>query len=53
MFIVFWDILMFDQVSLSPQAKRSVIISQKLVYASSHLNDIKHLSSPLYGSSTA
>ena len=29
MAIIFWDILMFDQVFLSPQVKRSLIISNK------------------------
>ena len=28
-FIVFWDILMVEQTFLSPQVKRSVIISNK------------------------
>ena len=26
---IFWDFLMFDQIFLSPQVKRSVIISNK------------------------
>ena len=29
MVIIFWDFLMFDQIFLSPQVKRSVIISNK------------------------
>ena len=29
MLIIFWDILMDEQISFSPQAKRSVIISNK------------------------
>ena len=33
MFIIFWDLLMVEQIFLSPQVKRSVIISNKLVYA--------------------
>ena len=32
MFIIFRDLLMVDQISLSPQVKRSLIISNKLVY---------------------
>ena len=35
MFIIFWDVLMVDQTSLSPQVKRSVTISNKMVYMSS------------------
>ena len=34
MFIIFWDVLMVDQTSLSPQVKRSVTISNKMVYMS-------------------
>ena len=34
MFMVFLDFLMVEQVFLSPQLKRSVIISNKLVYTS-------------------
>ena len=34
MFIIFWDVLMVDQTSLSPQVKRSVTISNKVVYMS-------------------
>ena len=34
MFIIFWDVLMVDQTSLSPQVKRSVNISNKMVYMS-------------------
>ena len=34
MFIIFWDILMVEQIFLSPQVKRRVIISSKLVYTS-------------------
>ena len=33
-FIIFWDFLMVEQISLSPQVKRSVIIKIKLVYKS-------------------
>ena len=29
MVVIFWDFLMFDQIFLSPQVKRSVIISNK------------------------
>ena len=32
MFIIFWDFLMDEQIFLSPQGKRSVIISNKVVY---------------------
>ena len=34
MFIIFWDFLMIEEIFRSPQMKRSVIISNKLVYAS-------------------
>ena len=34
MFIIFWDVLMVDQTSLSPQVKRSVTICNKMVYMS-------------------
>ena len=33
-FIIFWDFLLVEQAFLSPQVKRSVIISNKLVYTS-------------------
>ena len=33
-FIIFWDILMVDKIFLTPQIKRGVIISNKLVYKS-------------------
>ena len=29
MVIIFWDILMFDEIFLSPQVRRNVIISNK------------------------
>ena len=29
MVIIFWDFLKYDQISLSPQVKRSVIITYK------------------------
>ena len=29
MVIIFWDLLMFDQIFHSPQMKRSVVISDK------------------------
>ena len=32
--IIFWDFLMLEQIFFSPQAKQSVIISNKLVYTS-------------------
>ena len=35
MFIIFSDLFMFEQIFLSPQVKRSVIIKDKLVYLSS------------------
>ena len=31
LFVIFWDVLMVDQIFLSPEVKRSVIISNKLV----------------------
>ena len=34
MFIIFWDFLMLEKIFLSPQVKRRVIISNKLVYTS-------------------
>ena len=34
MFIIVLDILMVDQIFLLPQVKRSVIISNRLVYTS-------------------
>ena len=34
MFIIFWDFLMLEKFFLSPQVKRRVIISNKLVYTS-------------------
>ena len=34
MFIIFWDFLMAEQFFFSPQVKRSLIISNKLVYKS-------------------
>ena len=34
MFIIFWDFLMVEKIFLSPQVKRSVIISNKLVCTS-------------------
>ena len=33
-FIIFWDFLMVEQIFLSPQVKRNVIICNKLVYMS-------------------
>ena len=32
MFLIFWDFLMDEQICLSPEVKRSVIISYKLVH---------------------
>ena len=32
MFIIFWHFLMVEQIFLSPQVKRSMIISNKLIY---------------------
>ena len=32
MFMIFWHFLMVEQIFLSPQVKRSMIISNKLVY---------------------
>ena len=34
MLIIFWDILTVEQILLSTQVKQSVVISNKLVYAS-------------------
>ena len=34
MFIIFWDFLMVQQIFLSPQVKRSVIITNKLICVS-------------------
>ena len=34
MFIIFWDFLILENIFLSPQVKRRVIISNKLVYTS-------------------
>ena len=34
MLIIFWDFLMVEQIFLSLQAKQSLIISNKLVFAS-------------------
>ena len=36
-FIIFWDFLIVKKVFYSPQVKRSVIISNKLVYKVCHL----------------
>ena len=34
MVILFWEVLMFYQIFFSPQVKRSLIVSNKLVYTS-------------------
>ena len=47
-FIIFWDILMVKQIFLSPQVKRSVIISNKHgIYQLAHelLNDLRLMGS--------
>ena len=38
MFMIIWDFLMVEQIFLSPQVERSVIISNKLVYTSRFTN---------------
>ena len=50
MVIIFWDVLMFDQIFLSPQMKRSVIISNKHhIYQLPHEmpNDLRAYSRPV------
>ena len=38
LFMIFWDVLMVDQIFLSPEVKRSLIISNKLVCTSCQTN---------------